>query len=173
MSENKGLIRAWITVACAWLLGFAMCAPMLCIPPIVHIITARLFENNAAVGLLFAVPVTMLIALAIPSGSVAGRPGTKKAAGIGAAVMAAGSLFRGIFRSFNKLMIFTLIHRIGFSMVYPNLPKLVGLWFPREKVGPATGVYSTGITTAGAVALVITLPLVSRHRSVQSFVFIG
>jgi MFS transporter, CP family, cyanate transporter len=72
--------------------------------------------------------------------------------------MAAGSLLRGTSESFNGLMIFTALYGIGFSIIFPNLPKLVGLWFPREKVGLATGVYSTGITTAGAIALAITLP---------------
>ncbi|HVN23236.1 MAG TPA: MFS transporter [Syntrophorhabdales bacterium] len=159
-SEPRHLEHAWLMVACAWLLGFAMYAPMLCIPPIAHIITAKLLVGNAAVGLLFAVPVTALIALAIPSGFLADRLGTQKAVGIGAVVMAAGSLLRGISTSFSELMIFTIIYGVGFSIIYPNLPKLVGLWFPREKVGLATGVYSTGITTAGAVALAITLPLI-------------
>ncbi len=147
-------------VACAWLLGFGMYTPMLGIPPLAHIITAQLHVSHAAVGLLFALPVTVLIVLAIPSGFLADRVGTQRAVGIGAIVMAAGSLLRGTSRSFGSLLLFTALYGIGFSIVYPNLPKLVGLWFPREKVGLATGVYSTGITTAGAIALAITLPLI-------------
>jgi CP family cyanate transporter-like MFS transporter len=156
--ENAGLESAWIMVACAWLLGFAMYAPMLCIPPIAHIITEKLRVSHASVGFLFALPVTVLIALAIPSGFLADRLGTQRAVGIGAAVMAAGSLLRGISGNFSGILAFTTLYGIGFSIIYPNLPKLVGLWFPRDKVGLATGVYSTGITTAGAVALAITLP---------------
>ncbi len=156
--EIKSLRNAWIMVVCAWLLGFAMYAPMLCIPPIAHIIHERLHVSNAAVGLLFAIPVTALIALAIPSGFLADRIGTQKAVGIGAVVMAAGSLLRGVSQGFSGLMVFTTLYGIGFSIIYPNLPKLVGLWFPREKVGLATGIYATGITTAGAIALAITLP---------------
>ncbi len=148
----------WIMVACAWLLGFAMYAPMLAIPPLAHIITARLNVSNAAVGLLFAVPVSVLIVLAIPSGFLADRIGTQKAVGIGASVMAAGCVLRGFSQSFTGIMLFTALYGTGFSIIYPNLPKIVGLWFPREKVGLATGVYSTGITTAGAIALAITLP---------------
>ncbi len=159
-SETNGHKSAWIMVACAWLLGFAMYTPMLCIPPIAHIIKEDLGVSHAAVGLLFSIPVTVLVALAIPSGFLADRLGSQRAVGIGAIVMAAGSLLRGTSRSFGSLLAFTSLYGIGFSIIYPNLPKLVGLWFPREKVGLATGVYSTGITTGGAIALAITLPLI-------------
>ena len=156
--ESTNLKHAWIMVACAWLLGFAMYAPMLCIPPIAHIIAEKFRVSYASVGFLFALPVTALIALAIPSGFLADRLGTQKAVGVGAVIMAAGSLLRGSSGSFRGLLASTSLYGIGFSVIYPNLPKLVGLWFPREKVGLATGVYSTGITSAGAVALAITLP---------------
>ncbi len=158
--ETNGLKSAWIMVACAWLLGFAMYTPMLCIPPIAHIIKEELRVSHAAVGLLFSIPVTVLVVLAIPSGFLADRLGSQRAVGIGAIVMAVGSLLRGTSESFGSLLAFTSLYGIGFSIIYPNLPKLVGLWFPREKVGLATGVYSTGITTAGAIALAITLPLI-------------
>ncbi|HUJ89119.1 MAG TPA: MFS transporter [Syntrophorhabdales bacterium] len=158
--ETNDLEHAWIMLACAWLLGFAMYTPMLCIPPIAHIIKENLNVSHAAVGLLFSVPVTVLVVLAIPSGFLADRLGTKRAVGIGAIVMAAGSLLRGTSESFGSFFVYTSLFGVGFSIIYPNLPKLVGLWFPREKVGLVTGVYSTGITTAGALALAITLPVV-------------
>ena len=159
-SETKGFKGGWIMLICAWLLGFAMYTPMLCIPPIAHIIKEELRVSHAAVGLLFSIPVAVLIALAIPSGLLADRLGTQKAVGIGAIVLALGSLSRGTFESFGGLLASTSLYGVGFSIVYPNLPKLVGLWFPREKVGLVTGVYSTGITTGGTIALAITLPLI-------------
>ncbi len=85
-------------LACAWLLGFAMYTPMLCIPPIAHIIKEELHVSHAAVGLLFSVPVTVLVVLAIPSGFLADRLGSQRAVGIGAIVMAVGSLLRGTSR---------------------------------------------------------------------------
>lgn len=158
--ETKGIGSAWAMLACAWLLGFAMFTPMLCIPPVAHIIKEELRVSHAAVGLLFSIPVTVLIALAIPSGLLADVIGTQKAVGIGAIVMAVGSLIRGASETFGALLVFTSLYGVGFSIIYPNLPKIVGLWFPREKVGVATGVYTTGITTGCTIALAITLPLI-------------
>jgi cyanate permease len=158
--KSKGLDKAWIMLGCAWLLGFAMYTPTLCIPPIVHIIKDEFHVSHAAVGLLFSIPLTALVVLAIPAGLFADKLGTQKAVGIGAVVMAVGSLLRGVSESFALILASTLLYGIGFSTIYPNLPKLVSLWFPREKVGLATGVYSTGITTGGTLALAITLPLI-------------
>lgn len=155
-----GFGRSWVMLGCAWLLGFAMYTPTLCIPPIAHIIKEEMGVSHASVGFLFVVPITVLILVATPAGLLADRLGTQKAVLIGSVVMAVGSLMRVASASFATLLLFTAIYGIGFSLIFPNLPKLVGLWFPREKVGLATGVYATGITTAGAVALAATLPLV-------------
>jgi len=151
---------SWVMLGCAWLLGFAMYVPMLCIPPMEHIITRELLVSHAQVGLLFAIPVTVLVAVAIPSGFLADKFGTRKAVGIGAIVMAVGSLMRGAFTSFGILLGFTCLYGVGFSLIYPNLPKLVGIWFPREKAGLATGIYATGIATGASLALAITLPAI-------------
>ena len=152
--------KSWIVLGCAWLIGFAMYCPILCIPPIAFIIKEELRVSHAAVGLLFSLPVTVLVPLALPSGFLADRLGTKRAVGIGATVMAAGGLMRGMSDSYATLLALTFLYGVGFSIIYPNLPKLVGLWFPREKVGLATGVYTTGITMGAGISLAITLPLV-------------
>jgi len=152
--------RSWTILGCAWLLAFAMYCPMFCIPPIIHILKDELHVSHADLGLLFSMPVVMLVALAIPAGFLSDRLGSYKAAGIGATILAAGSLTRCTSRSFGLLLVLTGVYGIGYSIVLPSLPKLVGLWFPREKVGLATGVYATGISAGCTVALAITLPLI-------------
>ena len=134
----------WLMLGCAWLLAFAMYAPMLCIPPMEHIIREELLISHAQVGLLFAGPVGVLVAVAIPSGFLADRFGIRKVVGIGAMTMAVGTLMRSSFTSFSISFGFTCLYGIGFSLIYPNLPKLVGTWFPRAKACFATGIYATG-----------------------------
>jgi len=161
-SEKSGmrLEKSWTILGCAWLLAFAMYCPMFCIPPIVHILKDELHVTYADLGLLFSLPLTMLVVLAIPAGFFSDRLDAHRAAGIGAIVLAAGSLMRCFSKSFNLLLILTGVYGVGYSMVLPSLPKLVGLWFPREKVGLATGVYATGISMGCTVPLAITLPLI-------------
>lgn len=95
MHRDEDSRRRWLIVACAWLMGFAMFAPILCVPPIEHIIKEELLITHEQIGLLFSLPILMVAALAIPGGLLADRIGIRKAAGIGAILMVAGSLARG------------------------------------------------------------------------------
>jgi len=158
--NRKNLQTSWVMLGCAWLMGFSMFVPMFSIPPIAHIIREELVLSNAQVSLLFSIPVIMLVVFAIPGGILADRIGVRKAAGIGAIVIIVGSLLRGTSTSFETFLAFTCLYGVGFGLVYPNLPKLVGTWFSPEKVGLATSIYITGMTTGCALPVAITLPLV-------------
>jgi len=160
MHRDEDSRRRWLIVACAWLMGFAMFAPILCVPPIEHIIKEELLITHEQIGLLFSLPILMVAALAIPGGLLADRIGIRKAAGIGAILMVAGSLARGASTNFETLLAFTALFGAGVAIVYPSLPKLVGAWFPREKAGLASGIYLSGTPLSCALALAITLPLV-------------
>lgn len=144
----------------AFLLGFAMFAPMSSVPPMEHILKEELLLTHAQTSLLFTIPIVMLIALAIPGGILTDRIGIRKAAGIGAIIMTVGSLLRGISTDSASLMAFTFIYGAGFGLIFPNLPKLVSAYFPRDKAITATGIYTVGIVTGMALPLAITMPVV-------------
>ena len=141
----------------AWLMAFAMWVPMYCIPPMEHILKQELALTHAQIGLLFTAPLIMIVALSIPAGFVADRIGVKKAAGIGAIILAIGAVLRGAATDTSELLIFTLIYGVGLAWIFPNLPKLVSDLAPREKAGIVTGIYATGILTAPALGLGITM----------------
>ena len=167
--------RSKIILGCAWVLAFGAYCPMLALSPIVHIVRQELHVSNEAMGILFSVPVGMLIAVAIPGGWLGDTIGARKAVALGAVVMAAGSLMRGLAETFNLLMAFTVFYGIGYSIMFPNLPKLMSIWFPPEKVGMATGCYATGITIGSTAALALTLPVILPlfHTIQGTFFFWG
>ena len=152
--------RAWAIVGCAWFMGFAMFSRILSLPPIGNVVKEALSVPHSKIGLLFSLPVAILAATAIPSGVLGDRIGPRKAVGIGAIFMALSSFASGTSTTFSTLFFFTCIFGIGFSLTFTNLPKLIGVWFPPEKVGMAIGIYVTGITIGVAIALGITLPAV-------------
>ena len=147
-------------LASACLLGFAMWAPFFVVPPMEHILREELLLTHTQTGLLFTVPLIMMVALSIPGGIVADRIGIRKAAGIGAILIAVGSTLRGTATDFPSLLAFTFIYGAGLGWAFPNLPKLVSLWFPREKVGIATGIYSAGCYVGCSLPVAITQPLI-------------
>jgi cyanate permease len=149
-----------VILVCAFLMGFALQTPLFCIPPVMHIITDELRLSYAQSGLIFSVPLIILAAIAIPSGALADRIGIRRAAGIGVIVIAVGGLLRVLATDFWTLLVFTSLYGVGLGLVMPNLPKLVGISFPPQKIGLATGVYTTGIVFGVSLAMAITLPLV-------------
>ena len=151
---------SWLILVCAWLMGFALETPLFCVPPVLHIITEELQLSYAQSGFIYSVPLIILAAIAIPSGALADRIGIRKAAGIGVIVIAASSLLRGTATDFWPLLVFTCLYGVGLGLVLPNLPKLVGSWFPPQKIGFVTGVYTTGIVFGIALSMAITLPVV-------------
>jgi cyanate permease len=167
--------KSKIVLGCAWVLAFAAYAPLLALSPIIHIVRQELHVTNEAMGILFSAPVGILIVVAIPGGWLGDRIGPRKTVALGAIVMALGSMMRGFAHTFNLLMAFTVLYGIGYSIVFPNLPKLMSIWFPPEKVGVATGVYGTGITVGSTLALALTLPVVFPlfHTIQGTFFFWG
>ncbi len=160
MPQEGSSRMPWKILAGSWLLAFAMFCPMFCIPPMEHILREELLLTHAQTSLLFTAPILMIVALAIPAGLIADRIGVRKAAGIGAIIIAVGAILRGTATDASSLLAFTFIYGVGLGWLFPNLPKLISTWVPREKVGVATGIYSTGIQTGAGLPLAITMSLV-------------
>ncbi len=144
----------------ASLLGFSIFSPLFCVPPMEYILTDALSISHAQASLLFTGPILMMVVMAIPAGLVADRIGVKKAAGIGAVMIAVGALLRSMASDYYGLLAFSLILGIGIGWAFPNLPKLVSAWTPREKAGITTGIYSGVMLAGAALATAITVPVV-------------
>ena len=144
----------------AFCVGFAMWAPIYCVPPMEHILTEQLFLTHTQTSLLFSVPILMLVATAIPAGIVADRIGVKKATGIGLIVMAIGAIMRGTATNYISLLAFTFIYGLGFGWIFPNLPKVISTFERRDKVNVSMGVVNSGFPIGTALGLAITVPII-------------
>ena len=150
----------WGMLSVAWLMAFAMLAPIYCVPSMEHILRQELLLTHTQTILLYTAPLMMVVAAAIPGGFMADRIGIKKSAGISVIIIVVGTVLRGTVTSPSSLLAFTFIYGVGLGLLFPNLPKLVSIWVPREKAGIATGIFTTGILSATALPLAITMPVV-------------
>ncbi len=160
MGQEKNPRSPWVILGCASWLAFASFVPVYSIPPIEHIIREELALSHAQMGLLLSFLLIMIAVIVIPGGFLADRIGIRKVAGIGAIILTVGSLMRGFSTSFMMILAFTGLLGVGIGLIFPNLPKLVGTLFPREKVGLATSIYTVGVVFAVPLAFTITLPIV-------------
>jgi cyanate permease len=144
----------------ASLMGVSIWAPMICVPPMEHILKEELLLTHAQASLLFTIPFLMLIVMSIPGGLIADRIGVRKAAGIGIIIIALGTVLRGTANSASSLMAFTFIYGVGVGLSFLNLPKLISVWVPKEKATVATGVYASATIACEALVMATTMPLI-------------
>ncbi len=165
MNAAKPPRQAWVAIGCAWLLGYSMYAGLLCVPPIGHVIRDEFHLSYAQLGFLVALPLAVLAATAIPAGMLSDRIGIKKATVIGAAMLAAGSFFRGTVSDYRLLYVFTALFGLGFAVIFPNLSRIAHAWFGRERAGLATGIYSTGVALGGTIPYIMPILLPAADKS--------
>jgi CP family cyanate transporter-like MFS transporter len=160
MQKEASHFIPWPIIDSAILLAFAMFIPEFSIPPMEHIIRAELGFTYAQTSLFYTAPILMTAIVAIPAGFATDRIGIRKSAGIGAILLASGSILRSTTSDPSSLLAFTFLYGFGLGWALPSLPKLVSGWAHREKATVATGIYSVGLYVGPALALAITMPVV-------------
>jgi len=149
-----------ITLICSWLVIFAAYISVLCVSPVLTLIVNELKLTSSQAGLLYSAPIITLAVFAFIGGFLGDNIGPRTVAGLGVTLLTISGILRGISPNFIILFLLNLIVGIGWGLVFPNLPKLVKLWFPDRLVGTATGIYSTGVFAGGTLALSLTIPVV-------------
>jgi nitrate/nitrite transporter NarK len=124
--------------------------------PLVPNIMTELGISNAEAGLLFSVSILTLMIFRIPWGILFDRKGFKKTMTLALLLMGAFGVARGFAVDYASLLITQFFLGVGLSGVIPAIPRLVSCWFPREKIGVATGICLAGFPVGDFVALSLT-----------------
>jgi CP family cyanate transporter-like MFS transporter len=114
----------------------------------------------------------MVAALAIPGGLIADRIGPKKAAGIGAILIAAGTALRGTAVDADALLAFTYIYGTGMGLCVPNIPKIVSAWAPAGKAAGTAGLFHLGMPLGAALIMNLTMSVVFPVMGTYQGVFL-
>jgi NNP family nitrate/nitrite transporter-like MFS transporter len=120
--------------------------------------------------LIFTAPVLMGIWGAITAGAAADRFGIRVVVSIAVFLGGAAGLARAFAPNFGVM--FALMCLLG-TAIYgatPNLPKLVGIWFPPRQAGLAASVYTMAVGLGLTLGL-FTSPLFGEWRT--AFVYLG
>jgi nitrate/nitrite transporter NarK len=148
-------------MALGFLATFSVHLLMFSYSPLVPNITAELTLTNAEAGFLFSVSILTLMVFRIPWGILFDRRGFKKTMTFALLLMGVFGLARGFAVDYVSLLVTQFFLGVGLSGVIPAIPRLVSCWFPREKIGLATGICLAGFPIGDFVALSITPLLVA------------
>jgi cyanate permease len=128
--------------------------------PLVRAIAGELALTNTEAGFLFSVSILTLMVFRIPWGILFDRKGFKATMGFALVLMAVFGLVRGFAVDYATLLASQILLGVALSGIIPAIPKLVSFWFPRDKVGLATGVCMAGFPIGDVLALSLTPYLV-------------
>jgi len=174
MSERKEPFR-WVMAVVTWMMLFALGASWFSFTPMTVILMEQLSISFQEVGVIIALVPLSLVILCIPGGLFADRFGIRPTVTIGGLLMAVFGLLRGFSTDFTTLAITTFLCGAGYSIAYPNLPKVTGRWFPPSEYALASGIMFTGMEIGMSLPLIlipaVLIPWTGSWRGV--FIFIG
>lgn len=126
-------------------------------------------------GFLIALVPLPLVMLCIPGGLLADRFGVRRTVLMGGIIMGVSGLLRGFAADFQMLAVTMFFCGVGYSIAYPNMPKVTGTWFSFKEYALASGVMFTGMEVGMASSFILTpavlLPLTGSPQGV--FVTVG
>jgi MFS transporter, CP family, cyanate transporter len=128
------------------------------VPPLLDTIQSDLGLSAAGAGLLTALPVVCMGLFAPVGPALARRVGREAAVSCALALVAGGTLVRGLGASVAPLYGGTLLAGIGIALGGVLLPGVVKAWFP-DRPGAVTGLYTAGLVAGAMLAAAATVPL--------------
>jgi len=104
------------------------------------------------------------IVLALFGGMLSDRFGVRWTVFAGSIIAAGGTLLRLVSTGFPDFFAFNLLLGVGLGVIGPNLPKMVGMWFPPRQIAISTALYMTALGIGSGLGLALG-PLFPTWRS--------
>jgi predicted MFS family arabinose efflux permease len=150
----------WTKLAVLYVSAVSISIGQLKIVPIMESLAALAGVSIAQAGLLVSVFTGAGIILAIPSGSIMAKLGSKKLLLTLMTALCAGNILGAVSDNFVVLVISRLIEGTAFAMIIMVGLMLINTWFQESGKGIATGIFTTFPAVGSFTALNITLPVV-------------
>lgn len=138
-----------------WLMLFALGTSWFCLAPLTLTLMKDLGMTFENVGIMIALVPLSLVLLCIPGGLFADRFGIRKTVLIGGTIMGVFGLLRAFAGDFPTLAITTFLCGVGYSIAYPNLPKVTGVWFPRREYALVSGIMFSGMEVGMSLVFIL------------------
>ncbi|OGO36729.1 MAG: hypothetical protein A2147_01180 [Chloroflexi bacterium RBG_16_57_8] len=139
--------------------------------PVLFTATARELDLSLAqIGLLWSMLPVGAAVVALPGGMLGDRLGFVKTISIGCFAVAVTSGLRGMATNLATMTVFMFLCGASVALVFPNLQRIGGVFFPRNQLGLATGISVSGFAVGGvlttAFSATLVMPLVGSWRNV-------
>jgi MFS transporter, CP family, cyanate transporter len=160
-SDTEAHPHRWAMLGGVWMVYFCFGATAAAIAPLVSRITTELNLTYTQMGSILGAWQFVYIGAAIPCGALLDRLGARRGLTLGALVLAASGLLRGLATDYLTMLLAVALFGIGGPLVSVGAPKVISQWFVGRERGFAMGLYNVGqaIGTIGALLLTSSIGL--------------
>ena len=148
----------WVILIVMWFATFIGCLAQFQVAALAFKIIPELHLTSSQFALIMSAPMVPAVLLSLVGGSLADRFGVKTVVTVGFAFSVVGVYFRYMATDFTTMFIMMTLAGLSSALLNANAAKLLGAWFPMDKMGTAMGLYyssaATGITVALATSAV-------------------
>ena len=160
----------WILLWLAWMTQVLGTWSTFLVSSLAYALFPDLGLDQAQFTIIYTAPLIAPIFVGLLGGGFGDRYGIRLAVGIGSVAVAIAGVARAYASSFGMLFALNCVQGAASSFITPNLPKLVGVWFPHKEFGLASGVYVSGQAVGMSIGL-LTGPLFPDWRA--AFLCVG
>jgi predicted MFS family arabinose efflux permease len=119
-------------------------------------------------GILWSAISLGVLVFSIPAGALADRFGVRRVVGLGILLAGASLLLRAAAVGFVSLFVAMLLFGFALGVVFADMGKVIGSWFPLEELGTASGISQAGIGAGFTTAMLSTPILLARFGDWRS-----
>ena len=171
MVVPKKALNKWLVLVLSTLVHMLAVGLPWTVMPVLFTTTSRELDLSLGqIGLLWSMLPIGAALVALPGGMLGDRLGYIKTIGLGCFVVAIASGLRGLSTNLTTLTIFMLLSGASIAIVFPNVQRIAGVFFPAHQVGLATGITISGFAIGGvlttALSATVIMPLVGSWRNV-------
>jgi predicted MFS family arabinose efflux permease len=113
-------------------------------------------------GILWSAISLGVLVFSIPAGALADRFGVRSVVGLGILLAGVSLLLRAAAVGFVSMFLAMLLFGFALGVVFADMGKVIGSWFPLEELGTASGICQAGIGAGFATAMMSTPILLAR-----------
>jgi cyanate permease len=160
MEEQKSSLR-WLFLSLLFLMNATGFCSINCLPPLFIEISEQVAMSKAQFGSIMGVVLLSSLIFAPIGGGISDKIGSRLAGGLGVLVAGVAAFMRAYMESVTGFMICNLFIGAGLAFFAPNMPKVLGTWFPRKELALANGICTAALGIGGAIAMAISASVLS------------
>lgn len=156
MEQNAKIIVSpyrWVILLIMWIVAFVGVTSQFQLSALAYEIIPKFNLTSKQFAMVLSAPMLPAVLFSMASGALADRFGVKRVVAVGLSFSVIGLCFRHMATNFLELFILMFLSGIGIALLNANIAKVIGVWFPKEQIGTAMGIYFTGTAVGMTVAL--------------------